>query len=99
MNTNDIKVKINDGYEITVGKYSTYPEFKITLVGGITINYDGKYFIVEDPYIGIIGKAYSDDRCIEILKEVTPLKDTALEKISEIISKKYRDSHSRVILF
>lgn len=99
MNNNEIKVKINDGYEINVGIYTTYPEFKITLVGGITINYDGKYFIVEDPYIGIIGQAYSDDRCIEILKEVTHLKDEALGKIGEIVSKKYRDTHSRMIIF
>lgn len=98
MNTG-IRIKINGDYEINVGTYTTYPEFKITIVGGITINYDGNYFIIEDPYIGIIGKAYSDASAIEILKEVTSLKEESLNAIGKIISKKYRDSHSRVILF
>ena len=88
----NIKVVIN-GREIQIGKVisSSWPKFSIELINGykIFVNVDSSTFEIEEKEFGIIGNAYNINDTIEIMREISGLRETSLTALREAIEKEY----------
>lgn len=82
-----------NGKEITVGQVaaSSWPKFVIELINGykIYVNVNSSTFDIKEKDFGVIGNVYNINDTIEVLREVSGLRETALTAVREAIQKEY----------
>lgn len=89
----NIKYNLNGKIEVKIGEITKcdWPIFEVNLINGyaISVNADNSNFIIKETTIGEIAKVYNIKDTIEILREVSGLKEVALAAVEAALRKEY----------
>ena len=82
-----------NGREVQIGNItaSSWPKIVIELINGyfISVNVDSSTFNIEEKNFGVIAKVYNIKDTIEILREVSGLKEVALAAVEAAMRKEH----------
>lgn len=89
----NIKYNLNGNIEVKIGEIAKcdWPSFEINLINGysIFVNVDRTAIIIKEATMGEIAKVYNIDYAIDILREVSGLKEVALAAVEAAMRKEY----------
>lgn len=89
----NIKYNLNGKIEVKIGEITkcAWPFFEVELINGYTIsvNADRTTVIIKEATMGEIAKVYNINDAIEILREVSGLKEVALAAVEDAMKKEY----------